>query len=418
MDRASLAFVMVGHVDHGKSTLIGRLLCDTDSLPDGKLEEIEAAARAEGRELEFGFVMDHLREERERGITIDTAQTFFSSPRRDYVIIDAPGHKEFIKNMITGASQAEAAMLICSVPEGVQEQTKRHAYVLKLLGLAQVVVAYNKMDLVGFQEAPFRRVKADMDAFLGRLGVAPSMEVPISARRGDNVATRSGNMPWYDGPTILEALDVFAKIPPPTDKPLRFPVQDVYEGPEAGDGRIVVGRVESGRLERGQSLRFLPGGQVRTVREIRKYGEQDVASAEAGECIGVVLEDDGLERGQVGGPQDDLPSPTRRFHASVFWLSPTPLDLERQADALALKCATQEQPCRIADMLERLDSSTLELLPREDGRLRETEVGELLIETAEPVVVESFYDVQELGRFVLVRGRDVVAGGIVTRPEA
>jgi sulfate adenylyltransferase subunit 1 (EFTu-like GTPase family) len=209
MVKESLAFVMVGHVDHGKSTLIGRLLCDTDSLPDGKLEEIEAAAAAEGREMEIGFVMDHLHEERERGITIDTAQTFFSSPARDYVIIDAPGHKEFIKNMITGASQAEAAVLLCCVDEGVQEQTRRHAYVVRLLGLEQVVVAYNKMDRVGYEQQRFEQVKADMDVFLGRLGITPSVEVPVSARIGDNVADRSDNMPWHEGPTILEALDMF-----------------------------------------------------------------------------------------------------------------------------------------------------------------------------------------------------------------
>ena len=192
MERESLALVLVGHVDHGKSTLIGRLLCDTGSLPEGKMEEIEAAARAEGKEFEFGFILDHLHEERERGITIDTTQTFFTSPTRDYVIIDAPGHKEFIKNMITGASQAEAAVLICSVAEGVQEQTKRHAYLIELLGLEQVIVAYNKMDLVGFDRARFLEVKRDMGAFLDRIGVRPSIEVPISARDGDNVAERRG----------------------------------------------------------------------------------------------------------------------------------------------------------------------------------------------------------------------------------
>ncbi|MHC4789424.1 MAG: GTP-binding protein [Planctomycetota bacterium] len=414
MEKESLAFVMVGHVDHGKSTMIGRLLCDTDSLPDGKLAEIEAAARAEGRELEIGFVMDHLHEERERGITIDTAQTFFSSPRRDYVIIDAPGHKEFIKNMITGASQAEAAILICSVAEGVQEQTKRHAYVLRLLGLDQVVVAYNKMDLVGYEQDSFRRVKGQMDDFLGRLGISPSVEVPISAHLGDNVALASENMPWYDGPTVVAALDVFRKTPPPTAKPLRFPVQDVYEAD--GAGRMVVGRVESGVLRSGEGLRFLPGERTWTVPPIKRYGEEDSSSAEPGECIGLLFEGEAPRRGQVGCPEADLPALTRRFGASVFWLSPSPLRQEAgEEDGLAFRCATQEQPCRVVEVQERIDSGTLEHLPLDDAGLRETEVGELILETDAPVVVESFYDVQELGRFVLARGQDVVAGGIVTR---
>jgi small GTP-binding protein len=418
MERESLAFVMVGHVDHGKSTLIGRLLCDTHSLPEGKMEEIEAAARAEGRELEIGFVTDHLREERQRAMTIDTAQTFFSGLSRDYVIIDAPGHRELIKNMITGASQAEAAVLILSVAEGVQEQTKRHAYVVRLLGIEQLVLAYNKMDLVGCSRERFQEVKRDMDEFLERLGLRPQLEVPISARRGDNVVDCSDDMPWYKGPTLLEALDTFRKIPPPTEKPLRFPVQDVYpwSGPEAD--HIAAGRVESGRLRAGQRLRFVPGEQLRTVRAIKQYDEPDLAEAEAGQCVGVILDEDGLRRGQVGCPADDMVRATRRFHASVFWLARVPLEVGGSHPCpLTIKCATQEQPCCVAALDERIDSSTLERLPAQENRLQETEVGEVVIETAEPVVVESFYDVQELGRFVLVRGRDVVAGGIVTRAE-
>ncbi len=419
MERESLALVLVGHVDHGKSTLIGRLLCDTGSLPEGKMEEIEAAARAEGKEFEFGFILDHLHEERERGITIDTTQTFFTSPTRDYVIIDAPGHKEFIKNMITGASQAEAAVLICSVAEGVQEQTKRHAYLIELLGLEQVIVAYNKMDLVGFDRARFLEVKRDMGAFLDRIGVRPSIEVPISARDGDNVAERSAKMPWYEGPTVVDALDVFQKITPPREKPLRFPVQDVYEDAEEPDRRIVVGRVESGTLREGQRLRFLPDDEVRTVLTIRQYARGNLETAGPGECIGLVCDAGTPERGQVGCPADaqgqgGKANVTDRFRASVFWLSATPLELGNADWPLTFKCATQAQPCRAAAIRERVDSGTLEHLPPDAGRLEETEVGELVLETAGPVVLESFYDVQELGRFVLVRGRDVVAGGIVT----
>ncbi len=410
MSDETLSFVMVGHIDHGKSTLIGRLLYDTDSLPDGKMEEIEAAAREEGRPVEFGYVVDHLAEERSRGITIDTAQIYFSSDARDYVIIDAPGHLEFIKNMITGASQAEAAVLICSVFEGVQEQTKRHAYVIKLLGLDQVLVAYNKMDLVDYDQAKFEAVQKEMREFLARLGVTPSVEVPVSAAVGDNIANRSDKMPWYSGPTVCEGLDMFKKMPAPTEKALRFPIQDIY----VRDGRpIAAGRVESGVLHKGDKLRFVPGDKVCTVQEIRQYLRDDMPSAEAGECIGVLFDADGLRRGQVGCPVDDKLTMTQRLGASVFWLSPRALETAEEAP-LTLKCATQEIPCHVASIRERLNSSTLEQLDPNAGRLEETEVGEMVLETEEPVVVESFYDVAELGRFVLVRGHDVVAGGIVT----
>jgi len=324
MSDESLSFVMVGHIDHGKSTLIGRLLYDTGSLPDGKMEEIEAAARDEGRPLEFGYVVDHLAEERSRGITIDTAQTFFSTDARDYVIIDAPGHKEFIKNMITGASQAEATVLICSVYEGVQEQTKRHAYVIKLLGVDQVLVAYNKMDLVDYDRERYEAVRKDMNEFLARLGVTPSLEVPVSAAKGDNIANRSENMPWYTGPTVVQALDMFKKIPPPTQKPLRFPIQDIYV---RGEDRIAVGRVESGVLRKGQQLRFVPGDEVRTVKEIRQFMRQDMAQAEAGECIGLICDADGLRRGQVGCPPEDKLTMTRRGRwrrSGSAWCSSAP----------------------------------------------------------------------------------------------
>ncbi len=412
MDPESLSFVLIGHVDHGKSTLIGRLLYDTGSLPEGKLEEIKAAAEAEGRQMEFGNIVDHLSEERERGITIDTAQTFFSSDRRDYVIIDAPGHKQFIKNMITGASQAEAVVLICSVHEGVQEQTRRHAYVVKLLGLEQVLVAYNKMDLVDWDQDRFEEVRLEMQAFLERLGVTPTLEVPVSARCGDNVAVRSDNLSWYDGSTVLEGLDAFCKLPPPVEKSLRFPVQDAYE---VNGETIVVARVESGMLQSGSTLKFLPGDVPRRIREIKQYLVDDMPAAEAGECVGLSVDGEPPTRGQVGCPEGDSPGLSTSFHGTVFWLSPEPLRLGE--DDLVFKCATQERPCTVKELRGRMDSSTLEHLSAEDGRLAETEVGEVVFQTQEPVVLESFYDVPELGRFVLVRGHDVVAGGIVTHPE-
>jgi len=410
MEKETLKFVLVGSIDHGKSTLIGRLFYDTDSLPEGKIEEIRAASEAEGKELELGFLLDHLREERHRGVTIDTAQAFFSTDRRDYVIIDAPGHKEFLKNMITGVSQAEAAVLICSACEGVEEQTRRHAYMLKLLGIEQAIVAYNKMDLVGYERGRFEQVRRDLGEFLRRIGISPVHEVPVSARLGDNVAVRSAKMPWHEGPTVLEALDSLRKTALPLDRPVRLPIQDVYDV----DGRrVAVGRVESGVLRRGAVLKFLPEGRERTVREIVKFGEEDIEQASAGECIGVSFDADGVRRGEVGCAPDSPAPVVESVQANVFWLAAAPLKV---GEELLLRCSTQERACRVRSIRERIDSSTLEHVEHDAAQLGETEVGELTIEAASPMVAEAFRDVPELGRFVLVRGRDVVGGGIVTGP--
>ncbi|MFV1950885.1 MAG: GTP-binding protein, partial [Nitrospinota bacterium] len=246
-----LKIVIVGHVDHGKSTLIGRLFYDTDSLPPDKIEEIQRTCEELGREMEFAFLLDHLQEEREQGVTIDTAQTFFKTDTREYVIIDAPGHKEFLKNMITGASQAEAAVLIVDAMEGLQEQTKRHAYILDMLGLKQVVVVINKMDLVDFKEKRFEEVKSSLVTFLDSINIKPSSFIPISAKEGYNVAKKADIMGWYNGFTLLEALDTLNNQKSPVGKALQFPVQDVYK---IGDKRILVGRIENGRIAKGQQV--------------------------------------------------------------------------------------------------------------------------------------------------------------------
>ncbi len=404
----NLKFVMVGHVDHGKSTLIGRLLYDTESLPPDKLEEIRIASEEQGKEVEFAYVMDHLEEERSRNITIDTAQTFFKTPRREYVIIDAPGHKEFLKNMITGASQAEAAVLIVDAAEGVREQTQRHAFMIDLLGLEQLIVVVNKMDSIDFSEERFEKVKKDLVEFLGRVHLSPTHVIPISARQGDNVSNRSEKMNWYSGQTFLEALDSFVNLPSVREKPLRYPVQLLHqvEGEE-----VVMGRVEAGKLRRGQELVFLPSGKRSRVKKILEFGAEGREAAEAGRSTGIVLDPPGrVERGEVAVSPGEEPPVTSRFPASVFWMSPVPFRIEKE---ILLRVSTQEVPARIVEIRERVDSSTLEILEENAKALHDTESGEVVIETARPVVVESFYKTKELGRFVLVRGHDVVAGGII-----
>lgn len=281
----TLRIVIVGHVDHGKSTLIGRLFYDTGSLPEERYREIERTCREQGREFEFAYLMDALEEEREHNITIDTAQTFFHTEKRPYIIIDAPGHKEFLKNMVTGAASADAAILLVDGAEGVREQTRRHAYILSLLGLRQVAVAVNKMDLVGYGAERFREVEEEIRRFLRSVGIVPSCVVPISAREGDNIASSSTRMPWYTGPTLLAALDSFQPPREAAGMPLRFPVQDVYVWDRK---RIYAGRVESGEVSPGTRVRFTPSGKKSRVRSVETWNHPSLARAAAGEWKSVV----------------------------------------------------------------------------------------------------------------------------------
>ena len=404
-----LSFVIVGHIDHGKSTLIGRLLYDTDSLQPDRIEEMKKASAGRGRETEFAFLLDHLEEERKQGITIDTTQVFFKSDKRRYVIIDAPGHVEFVKNMITGASQAEAAVLIIDVAEGVMEQTKRHSYMLSLLGLRQVVVVLNKMDLVGFSQERFCEIKADAEQWLKSIGIEAGMYIPISAIRGDNVVKRSENMDWYDGPTFLESLDTLKNRLPAEDKPMLLPVQDVYK---IDDKRINAGRVETGVIESGMEVKILPSGEVTKIKSIEKFLAEPMRAV-ASECIGVTTSDAVfLDRGNVICVSGCEPELTDRIAASIFWM--TKHDLSK-GEKLTIRCATQETSCKIESINKRIDSSTLEVIEENGDVLKNLEVAEVIIRTKKPVAVKNFNDVQELGRFVLVHDENICAGGIIAQ---
>ncbi|HID27713.1 MAG TPA: GTP-binding protein [Methanosarcinales archaeon] len=409
MNEDNLKFVIVGHVDHGKSTLIGRLLYDTNSLPDGKIEEIKQICESLGKDIEFSYVMDHLEEERDQGITIDTAQIFFSPEKRGYVIVDAPGHVEFIKNMITGASQAEAAVLIVDAEEGVKEQTKRHAYILSMLGLNQVIVVVNKMDLVDYDQRRFDAVKKELLKFLSEINIKPSYVIPISAKEGDFVARKTGNMNWYDGPTVLEALDTFRTKESARDKPLRYVVQDVYDF----DRRIVVGRVESGLIRQGDKIKILPSGEETSVKTIEEY-LKDVSEAEAGKSIGITTEDKlFIDRGDVIVHDTDMPVVTDEIRANIFWMDRIPF---KKGEGIWFRCATQEIACEIEKINKVINSSTLELIGEDVEEIKNREVADIIIRTEKPVVVENFNKIQELGRFVLVR-EDTCAGGIITELE-
>jgi len=404
----TLSFVIVGHIDHGKSTLIGRLLYDTDSLPPDKIEEVQKASAKAGRETEFAYLLDHLEEERKQGITIDTTQVFFKTPKRRYVIIDTPGHVEFVKNMITGASQAEAAVLIIDVVEGVKEQTKRHSYMLSLLGLGQVVVVLNKMDLVDFSRQRFNTVKKDVQEWLKSIDIEPIFFIPISAIKGDNIAKKSENMNWYTGPMFLESLDTLQNKQLPEDKPLLLPIQDVYK---VGDKRINVGRVESGFIAKGTEIKILPTGQTTSVNSIEKF-LKDTDKAVASECIGITTADSVfLDRGNIVCLPGAEPTLTDRIPANIFWMSKRDFGKNQK---LTMRCATQETSCKIESINKRINSSTLEIIEENAEVIKNLEVGEVIVKTKKPLVIKDFNDVQELGRFVLVQNENICAGGIIT----
>ncbi|MBU2573907.1 MAG: 50S ribosome-binding GTPase [Elusimicrobia bacterium] len=406
----ALKFVIVGHVDHGKSTLIGRLLFDTDSLPLGKIEEIKKASEAAGRETEFAYLLDHLEEERRRGITIETTQVFFKSGGREYVIIDAPGHVEFIKSMVTGASHAEAAVLIVDVNEGIKEQTKRHAHIVSLLGINQLIVVVNKMDLEKFSKKAFDLVRKDTEKLLGNIGITARFYVPISALKGENITKGSKKMAWYNGPAFLEALRTLKNKELPENKPLIFPVQDVYT---IKDKRIVAGKLEAGIIKKGQSIRILPHNRIRKVKSIEKYPCQ-ADKATSGESIGITCcagDSMFFKRGDIICEEGREPFFVDSFQANIFWLSKHDLHKDQK---LVLRCATQETACKIEKIKKRIDSSTLEIIEEDSGRLRYLEVGEVLVKVKKPIAIKRFSDVQELGRFVLVKDENTCAGGIVT----
>ncbi|MBW2978012.1 GTP-binding protein [Candidatus Woesearchaeota archaeon] len=399
-------FVIVGHVDHGKSTLIGRLLFDTNSLPEGKIEEIKAICESLGKELEFGYIMDNLEEERDQNITIDTAQIFFKTKKREYTIIDAPGHVEFVKNMITGASQAEAAILIVDAEEGIQEQTRRHSYILSMLGLKQVIVVMNKMDRVDYKKERFEEVKEELIKFLDSIKIKPSYIIPISAKEGDNVAEKSEKMKWYKGPIVLEALDIFKPNESNNNKPLRFSVQDIY----MWDKRIIAGRVETGILKAGDEIVVLPSGEKTTIESIEEFLKENIKEAESGKATGIVTKDKVfLDRGNIICKEDSKPTVTDKFTAQIFWLSKDPL---KKGERIILKCSTQQAICEVEEFGRIIDSSTLEEIKDRD-EIRNREAAVVTLKTDKPIVVENFNKVEELGRFVLER-LNTCAGGIIT----
>ncbi|MCP9438606.1 MAG: GTP-binding protein [Nitrospira sp.] len=401
--------VIVGHVDHGKSTLVGRLYADTGSLPEGKLEKVQAICRQQGKEFEYAFLFDAFLEEQEQGITIDTARTFFIWKGRQYIIIDAPGHKEFLKNMISGAARAEAALLVIDALEGVKEQSKKHGYLLSLLGVRQFAVVVNKMDLVGYRQDVFDGIEKEYREFLGQFGAIPERIIPVSAKLGDNIADRSRAMPWYGGPTVLDTLSLFKKESAAADQPLRFPVQDVYKFDAR---RIIAGRITAGRLKVGDQLVFCPSNKRANVKSIEAFNVEPLPmSAEAGQSIGVTLDEQiFVERGEIAAHPSDLPHVSTSFKANLFWLGKRPLERGR---TYLLRVATKEVECEVAALHRIID--TTDLNQQQGGTVvSRNQVAELTIRTKTPIAFDLSSSFEATGRFVLVDEYDIAGGGIVT----
>lgn len=405
-EREQLKIVIVGHVDHGKSTLVGRIFHDTDSLPEGKYEAIKKMCEKRGMPFEWSFLMDSLQAERDQGITIDTTQIWFKTKKRDYVIIDAPGHKEFLKNMISGAANSDAALLIIDAKEGVKEQSKRHGYLLHLLGISQIAVAVNKMDLIDYSQEKFKQIEKEYREYLKGIGVTPTYVIPISGREGDNIVKKSESMKWYKGPSVVQALDHFKTKPELVELPLRLPVQDVYKFDER---RLIVGKIESGSLKVGDELIFSPTNKTARVASIEKWSSQSSDDAYAGMSVAITLNEQiFVERGQVISHLKDAPQLTNVFRAKLFWLGKSPLAVGKR---YLLKINTSEFQAEVKEIEQVVNTDSLKHSPSD--KVEKNSVAEIILRVKGLATLDEFEKNPKMGRFVLVEDYLVVGGGII-----
>ena len=410
--RPQVRIVIVGHVDHGKSTLVGRLLHETGSLPEGKLEMLKAVSARRGMPFEWSFLLDALQTERDQGITIDTTQISFRTKSRDVVLIDAPGHAEFLRNMITGASQADGAVLIIDALEGVRDQTRRHGYLLHLLGVKQVAVVINKMDRVDFSAARFAEISDEISAHLVGLGVTPLAVVPISARDGDGVAERTPRTGWYHGPTVVEALDALEPARPLAELALRLPVQAIYK---FDDRRIVAGRLESGHLAAGDEIVIMPAGKIAKIKSVEGWPVTPVAGVQtAGRSVGITLDRElFVERGDVIAHVGTAPRDTRRIRARIFWLH----DKELSTGAsILVRLGTRETRATVVAIEKAVDPG--ELSSVENKSIARNHVGEIDIALAQPIAADPYSDNPRTGRLVIEINGRIAGGGLVLSVDA
>ncbi len=412
MDAAPLRLVVAGHVDHGKSTLVGRLLADTHALPEGKVEAIRAYCDRNAKPFEYAFLLDALRDERSQGITIESARIHFRSATRRYVILDAPGHIEFLRNMVTGAARADAAILVIDAVEGMRENSRRHGWLLSFLGVPQIVVAVNKMDLVGYDAAVFERIAEECRRFLEQVSVAAAAFVPVSAMRGDNLVRRSETMPWCAGPTLLEVLERFEANVSATGGPFRMPVQDIYRFSRHGDPRrIVAGTVLSGSLSPGDEVVFYPSNKRSFVASLEAFPGPAPERYGAGDAAGFTMtEQIYITRGELAAKAGERPPVVAdRFRAEIFWLGRAPLEVGRE---YLLKIGTARCPMQTERIVRRLDAAVLEV--KEGGNAVErNEAAECEVRTARPIAFDVVGVDERTSRFVIVDDFDICGGGVI-----
>lgn len=406
---APYPIVFVGHVDHGKSTLIGRLLHDTQSLPDGKVEELKRAADKRGGVFEWSFALDALQLERDQAITVDSTQIWFRSQKRGYLIIDAPGHREFLRNMITGAALAEAGVILVDVSQGVAEQTRRHAYLLKLLGITRTIVAVNKMDLTGYDQKTFATVSAEITTYLDSLGLKAEHIIPIAARQGDNLVAHSTHMPWWTGPSLIEALDSLPPRVVAAGQPLRLPIQDVYRRDEE---RVLVGRVESGTARIGDTITLWPTAQTAKISGFQTWNvDAPILSAAAGQSVAITLDRDlFVERGHLIAGPSEKPQSARALSVRLFWLSHDSLRAGRR---LTLKLATATYDVVVQSIDHVIDVN--DLTPSSNREIHHNDIGQVTLLSERPIIHDVTSITSALSRAVLFDRFDVVGGCVIEK---
>jgi sulfate adenylyltransferase subunit 1 len=402
-DRGVLRFIAAGSVDDGKSTLIGRLLHDTRTIFEDQLAAVARASHRRGQDgIDLSLLTDGLEAEREQGITIDVAYRYFATPRRKFIIADTPGHEQYTRNMVTAASTAHAAVILVDARKGVLQQTRRHTYIAHLLGVRHVVVAVNKMDLVGFDHTVFDRIRKDYLAFVSELRIPDLRFIPISALRGDLVVERGSNLQWYEGPTLLSALEEIDAADEAGALPLRFPVQLVVRAGAGTDFRGYAGRVESGALLRGAEVLVLPSGRRTTVKDIVSLG-RSLPVAAAGTSVSVTLAGDiDISRGDMIADADLAPRAVKSIEARICWLSSAPLDTRALASArFVLKHTTRTVPAKLVSLSSRVDVNTLKEHAEPAG-LAMNDIARVAIALARPIFVDLYRTDRATGSFILI----------------
>ncbi len=412
-EKPHINLAIIGHIDHGKSTLVGRLLFEAGEIPEHVIEQYRKEAEAKGKAtFEFAWVMDHLKEERERGITIDVAHRKFETDKYYFTIVDCPGHRDFVKNMITGASQADAAVLVVAAPDGVMAQTKEHVFLSRTLGINQLIVAVNKMDMINYDQNRFEEVKKQVSDLLKMVGYKPDeiRFIPVSAYKGDNITKKSDNTPWYDGVTFFEALNELKEPEKPVELPLRIPIQDVYS--ISGIGTVPVGRVETGRLKVGDKVTFEPASVTGEVKSIEMHHEP-IQVAEPGDNIGFNVRGVGkkdLRRGDVAGHPDNPPTVVKEFTAQIVVLQhPTAITVGYTP---VFHAHTAQVACTFMELLKKLDPKTGQVKEENPQFLKTGDAAVVKIVPTRPMVLEKVKDIPQLGRFAIRDMGTTIAAGM------